>query len=121
MVAIGIVACEKIMDRICLGCLKCLKAIWEGAGKFAEYDPTDLRLVYLTSCGGCPGFIFNKVGAIRALGKSLDVDAEIVHIGTCIQSAVAVGRCPIDLERTKQKIEEKLGKKVIIGTHPYPP
>ncbi|MEM0078913.1 MAG: CGGC domain-containing protein [Nitrososphaerota archaeon] len=121
MVSIGIIACEKMMDKICPGCLKCFKAVWEGAGMFTEYDPAELNITYITSCGGCPGFIVNKVGMMRGYGKFYERDVDVIHIGTCIQSAATIGRCPIDLEQVKKKLEEKFGKKVVIGTHPYPP
>jgi predicted metal-binding protein len=34
---------------------------------------------------------------------------------------VVAGRCPIDIEASKKRIEEKFRRKVVVGTHPYPP
>ncbi len=116
---IGIVACEKIMDRMCLGCLKCFKSAEDGGGMFMNYESA--RIMFITSCGGCPGFVINKVGMMLREAKYYGAEIDVIHIGTCIKSAVEVGKCPININELKAKLEEKFKKPVVIGTHPYPP
>ena len=117
---IGIVACKKMMDNICIGCAKCFKALAEGAGMFADYKAPEL--VFLTSCGDCPGFLVQRTGLLQSYLKAFEQDdVEVIHFGTCIQSAVLAGKCPIDIEDSKKRIEEKFRRKVVVGTHPYPP
>jgi predicted metal-binding protein len=118
-VNIGIVACEKMMDRICLGCLKCLNSAKEGLGMFSDYEKADV--LFITSCGDCPGFVVNKVGLMLREAKNYGAEIDVIHIGTCIISATKIGKCPINVDETKAKLEEKFKKKVVLGTHPYPP
>jgi predicted metal-binding protein len=118
MTKIGIIACKKQMDTLCIGCAKCFKALAEGAGMLADYETPEL--VFLTSCGDCPGFPVQRTSLMLSYLKPLDQDVEVIHLGTCIQSAVVNGKCPIDIESTKKKLEEKFKKTVVVGTHPYP-
>jgi len=36
-----------------------------------------------------------------------------------VMKAVQTAKCPIDVEDLKKKIEAKMKKEVILGTHPY--
>jgi predicted metal-binding protein len=119
MTKIGILACKKMMDTICIGCGKCFKALAEGAGMFADYETPEL--VFLTSCGDCPGFPVQRTGLLLSYLKPFDQDVEVIHLGTCIKSAVVAGKCPIDIQAAKKNLEEKFKKTVVVGTHPYPP
>lgn len=118
MTKIGILACKKMMDTMCIGCAKCFKALGEGAGMLADYESPEL--VFLTSCGDCPGFLPQRTGLLLSYLKAFSEDVEVIHIGTCIQSAVVSGKCPIDIAASKKKLEEKFKRRVVVGTHPYP-
>ncbi len=110
-----ILACDKIRDKIRVGCLKCFKALSEKSGKFAEVD--DLEIVAWTSCGGCPGFPIARLKLIdemlKAEGKSFDV----VFLASCMLMAEK-NFCKMDLNEVEKKIREEFGVEVIRGTHP---
>jgi predicted metal-binding protein len=117
MVRIVILNCEKIRDRLCIACEKCFKAVSERAGKFEGYD--EIEIVAMGSCGGCPGLIVPKMKLITTVAKALDRDFDKIFLGTCMVAATKTGKCPLDLEEVKKILEEKFGKEVIIGTHPW--
>ncbi len=117
MAKIGILTCEKINDNLCIGCMKCHKAISEKVGTFQDYD--EIETVFWTHCGGCPGLFMPKMVLVDELADKMGREYDTVHIGTCIVKAVKTAGCPLDLDDMKAKIEEKWGKKVVIGTHPW--
>ncbi len=116
MVNAVVVCCEKIRDRICMGCARCFKALSMKAGKFGEFD--DVRIVAWTSCGGCPGLVVPKMNNLNLVLRQLGVDYDVVFIGSCIVKAVKTGNCSIDLEKLVKDLEEEIGKKVVVGTKP---
>ncbi len=109
-----ILACDRIRDRIRVGCLKCFKAISEKSGKF---DREDLEIVAWTSCGGCPGFPIARLKLIREMLKAEGRDFDTVFLAECILMANK-NFCPMKLEDLEEKIKEELGVEVIRGTHP---
>ena len=117
MAKIGILSCENIQDSHCIGCIKCHKAISDKEGTFGDHD--DIELVFWAGCGGCPGLFMPKMTLIDEMVTHLGRTYDVVHLGTCIQKAVNTASCPIDLDDMKQKIEDKWGKKVVVGTHPW--
>ncbi len=118
MTRIAILYCEKIRDYSCVACAKCFKGIDERAGSFEGYD--ELDVVGFIGCGGCPGLVVPKMKLFHTCLQSLDRDYEVLFIGTCVKAAVETGNCPIeDLDKLKELIESKFGKKAVIGTHPW--
>lgn len=118
MSKIAIVSCQKIRDKSCLGCIKCFKALDLREGEFARY--TDgVEVMAMTECGDCPGLTIPKLALIKEAAQVSGRDFDTVHIGSCIVKARSLAACPIDPEKLKGLIESKLGKEVVIGTHPY--
>ncbi len=111
-----VVCCEKIRDRICMGCARCFKALSLKAGKFSEFD--EVEIVAWTSCGGCPGLVIPKLNNLGLVLKQIEVDYDVVFIASCIVKAVKTGYCKIDLDKLAKDIEKETGKKVVIGTKP---
>ena len=115
---IVIVSCKKIRDISCVSCIKCFKGIKEKNGEFAHHKG-DIEVVGMADCGDCPGLVMPKLALVNDVCRQYDRDFETVHLGTCVVKAVKTAGCPIDLEGLKAKIEDILGKNVIIGTHEY--
>jgi len=118
MAKIGVLCCEKIKDKLCIGCMKCHKAAAEKLGKFSEHED-EIEIVFWSGCGGCPGLFMPKMTLLDDMANQLGRDYDVVHLATCITKAVTTANCPLNLEDMKNKIEGKWGKKVIIGTHPW--
>jgi len=118
MVKVGIIACKIAMDSMCPGCAKCFKAAAEKSGGFSNLNEP-AEIVFLTSCGGCPGLIPIKMDLINRTLSTLNQKVDIVYIGTCVQRAIENFNCPIDPGFVKTLLE-KLGVRVIVGTHAYP-
>jgi len=115
---IAIVSCKKIRDITCVSCIKCFKGIKEKNGEFAKHND-QIEIVAMADCGDCPGLVMPKLALIKDICQQYERDFDTVHLGTCIVKAVKTAACPIDLEGLKAKIEDIMGKKVIIGTHDY--
>jgi predicted metal-binding protein len=115
---IAIFYCKRIKDHTCVACAKCFKAIPLKNGKFARYDD-EIEVVAMTDCGDCPGLLMPRVPmivkAVEGMGNSVDA----VHFGTCTIQACEHGKCPLDLDALKIKLEAKLNIPVVIGTHDY--
>jgi len=118
MSKIAIISCQKIKDKICLGCIKCFKAMALREGEFARYSD-GLEVMAMTDCGDCPGLAIPKLALIKEAAQTAVRPFDVVHIGTCIVKARALSACPIDPEKLKGLIEAKLGVPAVIGTHPY--
>ena len=112
---IGIVYCHRIQDASCIGCAKCYKAINENLHAFEGED--DVRVVFKTSCGDCPGLVLPKLDLQAVVMDDLDVDVDALYFGTCVQKARSAMGCPMDVERLAPIIEGKLGVPVRVGTH----
>ena len=113
-----IVSCDNIRDKSCIACAKCFKGIDEKAGSFEGFS--DIQIVAMSSCGGCPGLVVPKLKLMETCLKSLERDYDTIFIGTCMVTAINTGNCPIgDVDKLKGLLEEKFGKKVVVGTHPW--
>ncbi len=118
MTRIAILCCENIRDKSCIACAKCFKGIDERAGSFEGYE--NIELVGIVNCGGCPGLVIPKLKLFFTCLQALDRDVDEIFIGTCVKTAIETGNCPIgDVNKLKELIESKFGKKVVIGTHPW--
>ena len=114
---IGIINCKKIQDQSCIGCAKCYKAV--NNKTFAFEGEEDIQIVFKTSCGDCPGLVLPKVGLQMGVLEKLDEKVDEIYFGTCVQKAVAVMNCPMNLDGIKAKMEEMFGVPVKVGTHEY--
>jgi predicted metal-binding protein len=113
---IGIVYCARIQDTSCVGCAKCYKAANEGSFEFAK-EQDDIEVVFKTSCGDCPGLVLPKLDLQKVILDSIDVGFDALYFGTCVKKATSFMNCPMNIEGISQKIEEKFGVPVHVGTH----
>ena len=114
---VGIIYCEKIQDQSCIGCAKCYKAVNDK--KFVFEGEDEVRLVFKTSCGGCPGLVLPKVQLQMTVIDKLDEKIDEIYFATCVQKAKAIMSCPMNLDPIKAKMEEVFKVPVTVGTHDY--
>ena len=110
MVKIGIMICDR--NRKCTG-NKCFKSILERDGVFSEYPPDEpIEVVGWIACGGCPGERLEFAPAdMKKYG------AEVIYLASCYLAGYPV--CPY-IRDHKTYIENVVGLKVVVGTHPMP-
>ena len=108
-VKIGIIICNRY--RTCAGG-KCLRALRNKEGAFAQYAGVEAELVGYTTCDGCPG------GNVEYTGEEMVKNgAQVIHLAT----GLLVGYPPCPHIRTfKAFLENRYGVKVVVGTHPIP-
>jgi predicted metal-binding protein len=108
-VKIGIIICDRY--HTCAGG-KCLRAMRNREGAFAQYAGSELELVGYTTCGGCPG------GNVEYTGDEMMKNGvQVIHLAT----GLLVGYPPCPRIRTfKSYLEERYGVRVVLGTHPIP-
>ena len=114
---IGIIYCKKIQDVSCVGCAKCYKAVNENT--FAFEGEGDVRVVFKTNCGDCPGLAMPRVQLQMGIMEKLGVNVDEIYFGTCVQKATALMNCPMNLDGIKAKIGEVFKIPVKVGTHDY--
>jgi len=114
---IAIFYCRRIKDHTCIACAKCFKGVHEREGEFAGDE--DIEIVAMTDCGDCPGLLMPRVSMLQGLVEGLGRKIDTIHLGTCVKLAREHGECPLDLPALQQKIEDKTGIPVVVGTHPY--
>ncbi|MDX2438429.1 MAG: CGGC domain-containing protein [Acidobacteriota bacterium] len=114
---IGIIYCERIQDASCVGCAKCYKAVNENA--FAFEGLGDVRIVFKTGCGDCPGLVVPKVDLQMTVLEAFDVGVDEICVGTCVKKATALMNCPMNVEGVTRVLEDKFGVPVQMGTHDY--
>ena len=114
---IGMIYCERIQDQSCIGCAKCYKAVNDKAFVFEGED--DVRIVFKTSCGDCPGLVLPKLQLQMTVLENLGEKVDEIYFGTCVKKAVAVMNCPMNMEGIKAKMEEMFKVPVSVGTHDY--
>lgn len=114
---IGIIYCQRIQDTSCVGCAKCYKAVNERT--FAFEDDDDVRVVFKTGCGDCPGLVVPRVDLQKVVLDSLGTGFDAIYFGTCVQKAKGLMNCPMNLEGVAAKLGEKFGVPVHVGTHDY--
>jgi predicted metal-binding protein len=114
---IGIVYCKRIQDQSCIGCAKCYKAVNDKAFAFEGED--DVRIVFKTSCGDCPGLVLPKLQLQMTVLDKLGENVDEMYFATCVKKAKAVMNCPMNLDGIKAKMEEMFKVPVKVGTHDY--
>jgi predicted metal-binding protein len=108
-VKIGIIICDRY--HTCAGG-KCLRAMHNKEGAFAQYADTNIELVGYTTCGGCPG------GNVEYAGEEMIKNGtQVIHFATGF--IVGYPPCPY-LHTFKAFLEKCYGVKVVVGTHPIP-
>lgn len=117
MARVAILYCKRIQDHSCVACAKCYKAMHEKDAEFARHE--DIDLVAMTDCGDCPGLVIPRVRLLKEVAKGLGREIEVLHLGTCIKSAMETAQCPIDFDELKVRLEKDLGLQVVLGTHAY--
>ena len=114
---IGIIYCEKIQDRSCVGCAKCYKAV--NNREFAFEGEQDVRVVFKTGCGDCPGLVLPKLQLQMAVLEKLGESVDEMYFGTCVKKGTAIMNCPMNIDAIKVKMEEMFRVPVQVGTHDY--
>jgi len=108
-VKIGVIICDRY--RTCAGG-KCLRAMKNKEGAFAQYVDSEIELVGYTTCDGCPG------GNIEYAGEEMVKNgARVIHLATGL--LVGYPPCPY-IHTFKAFLENRYGVKVVVGTHPIP-
>jgi len=115
---IGIIYCQKIQDSSCIGCAKCYKAVSEHTHAFASVDD-DIEIVFMTSCGDCPGLVLPKLDLQKRVLEGLSVGVDAIYFGTCVKKAHGLMNCPMNLNGVTAKVEELYHVPVHVGTHDY--
>ncbi len=113
MARVLIVACGSYSENSydCPGDWKCMTAAAEKRGPFQEYD--EVKVVGFLKCK-CPGrALINNIAATK---KRTEFDA--VHLSNCMVKAVPLCKNH-DLENLPKLIEEKIGVKVVAGSHDF--
>ncbi|HUT52981.1 MAG TPA: CGGC domain-containing protein [bacterium] len=112
---IGIVYCKRIQDQSCIGCAKCYQAVNDGL--FAFEGMGDVRIVFKTGCGDCPGLVLPKLQLQMSVLEHLGEKVDEIYFATCVKKAKAVMNCPMNLDGIKAKMEEMFKFPVKVGTH----
>ena len=115
---IGIVYCKRIQDQSCIGCAKCYKAANDKTFAFEGIDG-DVRIVFKTSCGDCPGLALPRLQLQMTVLQSLGEKVDAIYFATCVKKAKGMMNCPMNLEPIKAKMEEVFKVPVHVGTHEY--
>jgi predicted metal-binding protein len=108
-VKIGIIICDRY--RTCAGG-KCLRAMRNKEGAFAQYADSEVELVGYTTCDGCPGG--NVEYTVEEMVRN---GAQVIHLATGL--LVGYPPCPY-IHTFKAFLEKRYGVKVVLGTHPIP-
>ena len=112
---VGIIYCERIQDRSCIGCAKCYKAVNERL--FAFEGMEDVQVVFKTGCGDCPGLVLPRLQLQMNVLDALGVTVDEIYFATCVKKAKAMMNCPMNLDPIRAKMEEMFGIPVRLGTH----
>ncbi len=108
-IKIGIIICDRY--RTCAGG-KCLRAMRNREGAFAQYAGSEIELVGYSTCAGCPG------GNVEYVGEEmLKNGVQVIHLATGL--LVGYPPCPY-INTFKSFLEKRNGVKVVVGTHPIP-
>lgn len=108
-----IVGCDKGMNKICVGCSRCLVAFSRRDGEFARYAGQQVELMGIASCGGCPGDqLVPRLALMKFWNLPLEAEPTKIHLSPCIL------HCEHS-ESIMAKMEAKCGIEIIKGTHPY--
>ncbi len=113
---IGLIFCERIQDRSCVGCAKCFKAVNNRTHAFAD---DEYRIVFKTGCGDCPGLVIPKIALQMTVLESLGEKVDEIFFSTCVRKAKTLMNCPMNLDLMIKHIEESTGLPVKVGTHEY--
>lgn len=110
-----VIGCAKTMDKVCIGCSRCLVAFNSLEGEFTRYREGEAQLIGITSCGDCPGqTLVPRLALMKLENSPLGQEQEPtkIHLAPCLVN------CPHS-ESMVTKIEAKCGIEIIKGTHPY--
>ncbi len=108
-----IVGCEKGMNKVCVGCSRCLVAFTRRSGEFIRYADQNVELVGMVSCGGCPGDqLLPRLAVMKFWNAPLEAEPTKIHLSPCLV------HCEHS-ESIMRRMEEKCGIEIIRGTHPY--
>jgi predicted metal-binding protein len=94
MSRIAILYCKRIKDHSCVACTNCYQGISEKNGEFARHAA--IELVAMTDCGDCPGLVVPRVKLLTEVLHSRGHSIDVLHLGTCVKTAMETAACPID-------------------------
>ena len=113
MEKILVLGCNKIMDKLCIGCSRCLVSFNRYEGEFSRYKEKGAELIGLASCGECPGNTLNARMAVMKLWNApLGEEPTKIHVAPCLM------HCPHS-ESIIDNLQTKVGIEIVRGTHPY--
>ncbi len=116
MEKILLIGCKRVMDDVCIGCSRCLVAFNRREGEFARYKDQEAEIMGVLNCGDCPGAgIVPRLAQVQLWNAPLNEKPTKVHIAVCLRD-----HCPY-FEEIVEKIKNKAGVEVILGSHPYIP
>jgi predicted metal-binding protein len=115
MSRIAILYCKRIKDHSCVACANCFQGMHDKSGEFARYDEIDL--VAMTDCGDCPGLVIPRVKLLTEVLNEKNRSFEVLHLGTCVKTAMETAACPLDYGELKLTLKEKFGVEVVLGTY----
>lgn len=111
-----IVGCKKTMDDVCIACSRCMVGFNRREGEFARYNDEGAELMGLLNCGDCPGSaIVTRLAQVNLWNKPMGETVTKIHVAPCLAD-----NCP-QAETLIEKMRNKAGVEVIVGTHPYAP
>jgi predicted metal-binding protein len=61
--------------------------------------------------------IVPRVKLLTDTTKNMGRDIEVLHLGTCMKSAMETAGCPLDYGEVKTMLEKKFGVEVVLGTY----
>ncbi len=108
-----VLGCSKTMDKICVGCSRCLVAFNRYEGEFSRYREDKAELIALASCGDCPGSTLSaRLALMKLWNAPLGEEPTKIHLAPCLANC-AHSESIVDKLRSKCAIE------IVNGTHPY--
>ncbi len=106
----GIIICDRY--RNCADG-KCLRAMHNKEGAFAQYGDAELELVSYTTCNGCPGNNVENTGGEMVVKNG----AQVIHLATGL--LVGYPPCPY-IQTFIYYLQKRYDVKVVVGAYPIP-
>jgi predicted metal-binding protein len=113
MQKILILGCNKMMDKLCIGCSRCLVALNRYEGEFGRYKEEKAELMGLAGCGECPGAtLIARLAVMKLWNAPLGEEPTKIHLAPCLMHCQHV-------ESITDKLKTKVRIVIVEGTHPY--
>ena len=87
--------------------------------RFAFEGEDEVRVVFKTHCGDCPGLTLPRVQLQMTVLEAMDESVDEIYFGTCVKKATTFMNCPMNVEGVTEVMQNKFGVPVHMGTHDY--